>query len=39
MIEMAFGLFFQVEDSMIANNFVAAQLDAEEDSDQPFANE
>jgi hypothetical protein len=24
---------------MIANNFVAAQLDAEEDSEQPFANE
>jgi hypothetical protein len=38
MIEMAFGLSFQVEDSMIANNFVTEQLDAEEDSDQPFAN-
>ncbi len=39
MIEMAFGLSFQAEDSMIANNFVTAQLDAEEDSEQPFANE
>ena len=38
MIEMAFGLSFQAEDSMIANNFVTAQLDAEEDSEQPFAN-
>jgi hypothetical protein len=39
MIEMAFGLFFQAEDSMIANNFVTLQLNAEEDSEQPFANE
>jgi hypothetical protein len=39
MIEMAFGLSFQAEDSMIANNFVTAQLDAEEDLEQPFANE
>jgi hypothetical protein len=39
MIEMACGLSFQAEDSMIANNFVTAQLDAEEDSEQPFANE
>ncbi len=39
MIEMAFGLSFQADDSMIANNFVTAQLDAEKDSDQPFANE
>ncbi len=36
---MAFGLSFQAKDSMIANNFVIAQLDAEEDSEQPFANE
>jgi hypothetical protein len=39
MIEMALRLSFQAEDSMIANNFVTAQLDAEEDSEQPFANE
>jgi len=39
MIKMTFGLSFQAEDSMIANNFVIAQLDAEEDSEQPFANE
>jgi hypothetical protein len=39
MIEMAFGLSFQAEDSMIVNNFVTAQLNAEEDSEQPFANE
>jgi hypothetical protein len=39
MIEMAFGLSFQAEYSMIANNFVTAQLDAEEYSEQPFANE
>ncbi len=36
---MAFGLSFQAEDSMTANNFVTAQLDAEEDSEQPFAYE
>jgi hypothetical protein len=36
---MAFGLSIQAEDSMIANNFVTAQLDAEEDPEQPFANE
>jgi hypothetical protein len=39
MIEMAFGLSFQAEDSMIANNFVTAQLDAEEDLEQQFTNE
>ncbi len=39
MIEMAFGLSFQLEDSMIANNFVLAQLEAEEDSEKPLANE
>jgi hypothetical protein len=39
MIEMAFGLSFQLDDSMIANNFVLAQLEAEEDSAQSFANE
>ncbi len=32
MIEMAFGLSFQAEDSMIVSNFVIAQMDAEEDS-------
>jgi hypothetical protein len=36
---MAFGLSFQAEDSMIANNFITEQLDAKEDSEQPFANE
>jgi hypothetical protein len=39
MIEMAFGLSFQAEDSMIAKNFVTAQLDPKEDSEQPFAKE
>jgi hypothetical protein len=41
MIEMGpgFGLSFQAEDSMIANNFVIAQFDAEEESEQLFANE
>jgi hypothetical protein len=40
MIKMAFGLSFQEEDSpMIANNFVTVQLDAKEDSEQPFAKE
>ncbi len=36
---MAFGLSFQAEDSMVADYFVIAQLDAEDDSEQPFANE
>ncbi len=39
MIKMTFGLSFQAKDSMIANSFVTAQLDAEKDSEQPFANE
>ncbi len=39
MIEKAYGLSFQAEDSMIANNFVTAQVDAKEVSEQPFANE
>ncbi len=39
MIKMAFCLSFQEENSMIANNFVIAQLDAKQISEQPFAYE
>ncbi len=35
---MAFGLSFQEEDSMIANNFVIVQVDADDDSEQLLAN-
>jgi hypothetical protein len=39
MYEIPFGVSNQAEDSIIANIFVIAQLDAKEDSEQPFSNE
>ncbi len=39
MIEMAFGLSCQADDSMTINNCNIAQLDAEDDSEHSFANE